>query len=220
MTLRRIFVTMMGLALMVTGCGRVAVPEDADADVDFGNTAAPRSRGGQKVTPAERPASRRSAKPAEAAATPEADQPDRPQEGESKPESADAEPAADSRESTASGTSSRVPTPPSGSGEDRRAPQTPREQTEPVFPGRESRGRPATPAAAAAEGRRALQAAAAARRRGDQRAACRLALDACTAVAAHAEKDADCRRVAAEAEQVIERCGGRPAGGAVPTRFE
>jgi hypothetical protein len=112
------------------------------------------------------------------------------------------------------------PLQPSDKHQDRRAPATPVQPVEPVLPGRAARERPETPEAAAAAGRRLVQSAAAAARRGDQRAACRLALEACSVVAPCTIDHMECRRIMQEAEAIIERAGSRPDNRAGATRFE
>lgn len=221
MTLRSCFAAMMGISLMFTGCGRAQVPENADLDVEIGRAPGPRASTRPKGKPVERAGGGGPRKVVEPSTTlPERGQQVEPNERQPEPPSAGAGPASDSGQGQSGSETTQRPPSPAGSGPDHRTPQPARQQSAPVFPGRERGKQPETPAAAAAEGRRLVQRAAAAARGGDHQAACRLAVSACSAVAGHAESDPECRRVAAEAERVIEQCGGRAKGANVPTRFE
>lgn len=96
----------------------------------------------------------------------------------------------------------------------------PSESKHAAFPGRPAKGTHRSAADAATEASRLLSGARAAERRGDPDAACRRAIDAFAAVAAHVSTDEECRRVAAEAERLIDRVGDRSMPADVPTRFE
>lgn len=207
-----VFATLAG-----PGCARAPVSEDPDVDLGRPTASRPRSR---PQTAAPEPAATPTREPAEPMSASGAGQSDEApgNDKEASPSESRRQTPLPSQQAAAEPPSG--PSPPAARGGESRGEQAAQPQTAPAFPGRETRDLPATPAAAAAAGRRKLQSASAAAQRGDRQTACRLALDACSAVAAHAATDAACRRVANEAERLIEQAGSRPAGPVGPTRFE
>lgn len=202
------------VALACLGCGGAPLPETSD--VDFAQQAASRTR--SRPGPAAVPGA--ASPPVKLVAASAATEPTPSSEGPKAPPQAQPEESKPPSPSPAEQPAARPPAASEGRGAGRRgAPASPL-PSEPTLPGRQASDRPATPAAAAAAGRRQLQAAAAAAGRGDRTTACRLALEACSIVAAHAAADADCRQIAAEAERIVTRAGSRPARAVGPTRFE
>jgi outer membrane biosynthesis protein TonB len=203
--------------LACAGCESAAPPEERD--VDFGRPVAARPRSRPRPASPEQP-TEPSREPSRPPAAAEADQADETPKEEKEPRPVESKPQSQPSAQEAAAEPPPATPPSANRGGERRGSQGAQQQSDPVFPGREGRGKPATAVDAAAAGRRKLRSASAAAQRGDRQAACRLALDACSLVGAHAADDAACRQVAEEAERLIERTGSRPAGTVGPTRFE